>query len=126
MRKVRETIYEPTISIRGRIGQFVLLLSIIFIITAVVVITQRLSDDTLALIIGLLIAGVPLSLVIALLGFILFRKMQQPAVTHRPVQQQTIPPIIVQMPQPLPQQTPPTHNWMVPAQRQWDVIGHEE
>jgi len=92
-----------------------------------VVVVQRLSDDTLALIIGLLLAGVPLLAIIGLLIFVLARRGQR----QQPLQQMTIPPIIMQIPQ---QSQPPALPdyglpWEGPSQRterrQWEVIGEE-
>jgi len=116
--------------LRQRLTRFVTLLGIVFAITVAVVVTQRLSDDALALLVGLLIAGVPLLVLVSLLLFLLLR---QPP--RRPIQpqQQVIPPIILQIP-PTASATPPAlpdygTRWDLPeetkGQRQWDVIGEE-
>lgn len=109
-----------------RLGRFMLLLGVVFAVTMAVVVVERLSDDTLALIIGLLLAGVPLLAIIALLVYVLARRPQR-----QPPQQMTIPPIIMQIPQ-QPQQ-PALPDYGLPwegtsqrtAMRQWEVIGEE-
>jgi len=109
-----------------RIGRFIALMGVVFAVTMAVVVIQRLSDDTLALIIGLLLAGVPLLTIIGLLIFVLARRGQR-----QPPQQVMIPPIIMQIPQ---QPQPPALPdyglpWEGTAQRtggrQWEVIGEE-
>jgi len=121
---------RDTTSLGQRLGRFFMLLGAIFGITAAVVVTQRLSDDALALVIGLLLAGIPLLALVGILMFLLIRQAQRRPV--QPQQQQVIPPIILQMPQ-QPQQPPPLPDygtqWDIPQrtgeQRQWDVIGDE-
>lgn len=133
MRRRRDFEYgyvDDTPSLRQRLGRFMTLLGVVFTVVAAVVVVQRLSDDTLALIIGLLLAGAPLSVVIGLLVYLLTRRtstQRQPS-----SQQMTIPPVIVQLP---PQsQTPTLPDHGVPwddstprtTSRQWEVIGGEE
>lgn len=119
--------YPPRAELRQRLGRFVALVSMVFAVVAAVVVIQRLSDDTLALIIGLLLAGVPLSAIIGLLIYVQARRPQRQA----PPQQMTIPPIVVQLPQ---QSQPPALPdyglpWKGASQRttsrQWEVIGEE-
>mgnify|MGYP000420005180 CR=1 FL=1 len=114
--------YEERPRLGQRLGRFVTLVGVVF----AVVVVQRLSDDTLALIIGLLLAGVPLLAIIGLLIFVLARRGQR-----QPPQQMTIPPIIMQIPQqPQPPALPdyglPWEGTMQRAGgRQWEVIGEE-
>lgn len=118
--------YDERPRLGQRIGRFVALLGVVFAVTMAVVVIQRLSDDTLALIIGLLLAGVPLLLIIGLLVSVLGRRQHQQS-----PQQMTIPPIVVQLPQ---QPQPPALPdyglpWEGTSQRaggrQWEVIGEE-
>lgn len=64
-------------SVSGRIGRFFALLGIVFVVTVVVVVTQRLSDDALALLVGGIAVAFVTVPIVGLLGFILFRREQQ-------------------------------------------------
>jgi hypothetical protein len=118
--------YEERPRLGQRLGRFVALVGVVFAAVAAVVVVQRLSDDTLALIIGLLLAGVPLLAIIGLLIFVLARRGQR-----QPPQQMTIPPIIMQLPQQPQQPALPDYGlpWEGMSQRagvrQWEVIGEE-
>ncbi len=84
--------------IRNRLGRFVLIVGAIAVVTLIVVVTQRLSNDSLALLIGLgcgIIAMVP---ALGLGWLVLRREMTrpQPAVATAP---STTPPVIVITPQ---------------------------
>ncbi len=116
--------YEERPRLGQRLGRFVALVGVVFAVVAAVAVIQRLSDDTLALIIGLLLAGVPLLAIIGLLIFVLARRGQR-----QPPQQMTIPPIIMQIPQQPQQLALPDYGlpWEGTMQRtggrQWEVIG---
>jgi hypothetical protein len=118
--------YDERPRVGQRLGRFVALVGVVFAVVAAVVVVQRLSDDTLALIIGLLLAGVPLMAIIGLLIFVLVRRGQR-----QPPQQMTIPPIIMQIPQQ--PQSPALPDYGLPwegtvqrtGRRQWEVIGEE-
>ena len=118
--------YEERPRLGQRLGRFVALVGVVFAVVVAVVVVQRLSDDTLALIIGLLLAGVPLLAIIGLLIFVLARRGQR-----QPPQQMTIPPIIMQIPQQPQQSALPDYGlpWEGMSQRtgvrQWEVIGEE-
>ena len=118
--------YEERPRLGQRLGRFVALVGVVFAVVVAVVVVQRLSDDTLALIIGLLLAGVPLLAIIGLLIFVLARRSQR-----QPPQQMTIPPIIMQIPQQPQSPAFPDYGlpWEGPSQRtgvrQWEVIGEE-
>ncbi len=118
--------YDERPRLGQRLGRFVALVSVVFAVTTAVVVVQRLSDDTLALIIGLLLAGVPLSAIIVLLVYAFGRRSQR-----QPQQQVTIPPIIMQIPQQPQQPALPDYGlpWEGTSQRtevrQWEVIGEE-
>lgn len=112
-----------------RLARFVTLLGVIFTITTAVIVAQRLSEDALALIVGLLLAGIPLLGIIALLVFILVKVSQREPRQHATLQQpMMLPPIIVQMPPQTPQL--PNYGESVSSPqhsngRMWDVIGEE-
>ncbi|HOU16169.1 MAG TPA: hypothetical protein PKZ84_23950 [Anaerolineae bacterium] len=118
--------YEERPRLGQRLGRFLALVGVVFAVVTAVVVVQRLSDDTLALIIGLLLAGVPLLAIIGLLIFVLARRGQR-----QPPQQMTIPPIIMQIPQQPQQPALPDYGlpWEATMQRtggrQWEVIGEE-
>ena len=120
--------YDERPRLGQRLGRFVALVGVVFAVVTAVVVVQRLSDDALALIIGLLLAGVPLLAIIGLLIFVLARRGQR----QPPPQQMTIPPIIMQLPQQPQQAALPDYGlpWEGVSQRagvrQWEVIGNEE
>ena len=127
MRKT-QTVYESD-TLGQRLAKFAALLIVVFAIVAAVVVTQRLSDDALALVVGLLLAGVPLLAVVGLLGFFVVKLSARE--TRQP-QQMSIPPIILQMPT-MPQQNQlPDYGGQWQPQRgnggarQWDMLGDEE
>jgi hypothetical protein len=119
--------YEERPRLGPRLWRFVALIGVVFAVVVAVVVVQRLSDDTLALIIGLLLAGVPLLAIIGLLIWVLARRGQR----QPPPQQMTIPPIIMQIPQQPSQPALPNYGlpWEGTMQRtegrQWEVIGEE-
>jgi uncharacterized SAM-binding protein YcdF (DUF218 family) len=83
------------------VGRFVLLVGAIFAITAGVVVTQRLSDDALALLLGLA-CGVLVMIPTAGIGLLLWRR--ESARQQRPPRPETTgsPPVIVVTPSALP------------------------
>jgi Na+/proline symporter len=82
-----------------RLGRFVALLGVVFAVTAVVVITQRLSQDSLALLVGLA-CGVGAMLPTILLGLFLWRR----EITRQATQRTPYgaPPVVIVTPQALP------------------------
>jgi len=126
MRRVQTT-YESE-PVGWRFGRFVVLLGVVFAVTGAVVVTQRFQPETLALITGVIIAGIPLLAIVALFGFITLKIASRP---RNEPQQMTIPPIIMQLPQ-TPQNalTDNGYPWDIPqrqpATRSWDVIGDED
>lgn len=137
MRKTVQTTYVGD-SLGQRLGKFAALAIVVFAMVAAVLITQRLSDDALALIVGLLLAGIPLLAVCGLLAFLVFRQTPRETRQVQAPQPMSFPPIILQMPtmpqqgqlpdygaQPWaqPQAQPQRHNG---GGRAWDLIGDEE
>lgn len=127
MRRIQ---YEEREPVGKRIGRFITLVSAVTAIVCVFLIGQRLNDQSLALVVGLLLAGVPLLALCIVLVILLLRSQRQaqPAPAPQPTpppQQMMLPPIIMQMPTyPQPMQPLP---WTEPAtQRGWDLIGDEE
>jgi len=127
MSKVR--IYETDTgsTLGSRLGRFVVLFLVIFGVTGAVIVTSRFSSETLALVVGLLLAGVPLLCVLALVGFVFLKiaakQREQPA-----PQQMMLPPIIMQMPQQPPAFPPPYGQvWGEDTgRRTWDIVGVDE
>ncbi|MEJ5309019.1 MAG: hypothetical protein WHX52_04545 [Anaerolineae bacterium] len=82
-----------------RLGRFVALIGIVFTITLVVVVTQRLSEDSLALLIGLA-CGVAAMLPTLLIGIVIWRReLQQQQTSRLPM---ATPPVVIVTPQGLP------------------------
>ena len=113
----------------ARITRFLLMLGLVFVTVLAVVAAQQLSVDSLALIIGIVIASVFLLPVVALLGYLLLRLLtDRREQQHRQPQQMTIPPIVMTMPQ----QALPPDLWGNPAAspawnnqptRAWETVG---
>ena len=119
-------------SLGKRLGRFVTLLGVTFVVVIAVVAVQRFNDETFAFVVGALFVGIPLLLLVIVLGVIALKIAVRPR--HEPPQQVTIPPIIMQMPQ-QPQQ--PQLPWyggnghyddppIAGGRRTWDVIGMDE
>lgn len=126
--------HEP---LTKRIGRFVSLVGIVFAISGGIVVTQRLSKDALALLLGLT-CGVAAMLPTFVLGGLWLKRE-----TGRRVQEQHIPeyesrqpPVIVVTPQALPgygqsaynqayasTRTPPSPWSSAPAQREFKIVG---
>jgi len=115
--------------IGARIGNALLIIAVVAVAVFVWIATRRFSDETLALIAGLLIAGVPLG---ALALFVLALALRKPQ-REPPQQQMMMPPMVIQMPQQMPQQPqlPWYHDYggdnggLGSASRAWDVIGEQ-
>lgn len=90
---------EARESLSKRLGRFVTLLGVVFTVGVAVVVTQRLSQDSLALLIGLA-CGVAAMLPTLLLGVVIWRReMQQQQATRVPT---ATPPVVIVTPQALP------------------------
>lgn len=83
-----------------RLGRFLALIGVVFAITLGVVVTQRLSQDSLALMVGLA-CGVMAMLPTVLLGLMVWRREanRQVSQQHTPMMS---PPVVVVAPQALP------------------------
>lgn len=123
--------YNEEPSLGKRLGRFAALLVIVFGVAAGVVVAQRLSDDALGVIIGMILVGVPLLAIVGVLLFIILRRESRQATQSQPPQPQPLggmvmPPIIMQIPQ---QPQLPDYGYEAPAQRgksrAWDLIGEE-
>jgi len=80
-----------------RLGRFVTLLGVVFVIAVAIIVTQRLSEDSLALLIGLA-CGVAAMLPTLLLGVIIWRReMQQHQQASR--MPMATPPVVIVTPQ---------------------------
>lgn len=122
-----ETVYRDETPLGARLARFLTLLGIVFVVMLAVIVSQRFNTETLALIVGLVIAGIPLLAIAALFGFIAVKAGSRP---RNESQQMTIPPIIMQIPQ-APQNALPSDMWNLPQRqttgaRTWDVLGEEE
>ena len=90
---------EPREPLRKRLARFVAMIGIIFAVTLAVVVTQRLSQDSLALIVGLA-CGVMAMLPTVMLGLFVWRREMMRQTSQRPVN--AAPPVVVVAPQALP------------------------
>ncbi len=121
-----QVVYEGD-TVGQRLGRFVALLGVIFVVALAVIVSQRFSAETLALIVGLLLAGIPMLAVVGLPFFVLIRQGRRP---RNEPQQMTIPPIMLTLPQ-QPQALPGDGGmWDIPQRdrvsaRSWDVLGDE-
>jgi hypothetical protein len=123
-----------------RLARFMALVGVVSAITIVIVVTRRLSQDSLALLIGLS-CGVMAMLPTIVLGFMVWRREEgrrrAEAEQREAMQRQPgygAPPVIVISPQGLPgygypsqHALPPDSSW-VPArgQREFTIVGGEE
>ncbi len=125
--------YEP---LRKRLARFVALVGAVFGIVLAVVVMQRLSRDSLALLVGLT-CGVAAMLPTLGLGFLLWRR----EVTERDARQNAAPatpPVVVVAPQSLPgygapqpaltqSQSSTAWPWQsAPAERTFTIVGGED
>ena len=117
-----------------RVGRFVTLLGIVFAISGGVVVTQRLSKDALALLLGLSCGIAAMLPTVILGGFWLKRELgQRRSVRQMPEQAVMQPPVIVVTPQALPGygqastaalSAPVPSQWHpVPAAREFKIVG---
>ena len=124
---------ETRESLGKRLGRFVALMGILFVVTTAVVVTQRLSQDSLALLVGLA-CGVGVMLPTVALALLLWRReeLRQPAGHSTPM---NAPPVVVVTPQALPGygMQPPAYGdntawqWNAsPAERTFTIVGGEE
>jgi hypothetical protein len=124
---------EQTEPLGKRIGRFVMVLGIAFAITAGVIVTQRLSQDSLALLIGLSCGVAAMLPTVGI--FLLWLRRED---SHRKeIQQQLSPPtqpqVIVVAPQALPGYGPgypngtqnvlPSQWSTVPQEREFKIVG---
>lgn len=128
-RREREVVYRDETPMGARLTRFVVLLFAVSGIGGGAVIAARFSAETLALVVGLLIAGIPLLAIVALLGYVAVKASTRP---RNEPQQMTIPPIIMQIPQ-APQNALTDNGgypWDIPQRqpattRTWDVLGED-
>lgn len=90
---------ETQESLGKRLGRFAVLFGVVFVATAVVVITQRLSQDSLALLVGLS-CGVAAMLPTLVLGVLVWRREMMRQTTSR--MPNVMPPVVIVTPQALP------------------------
>ena len=128
----------PRVSLGKRLARFATLIGVLFAIGAAVIVTQKLSQDALALVVGLT-CGVMAMVPTLALGAFLWRRDHRQTPTERlqdrPPSYQS-PPVIVVTPQALPGQQGGRYPnggydggqaWM-PAngQREFTIVGQEE
>jgi hypothetical protein len=118
-----------------RLRRFVTLFGIVFTVTVAVIVTQRLSNDALALLIGLT-AGVIVMLPFVALLFLIWRRQErQVREQYQSRSAQGNPPVVVVTPTGLPgygQQRPALRDegrsqWSMsaPAERKFTIVGGE-
>ncbi|MEA3310430.1 MAG: hypothetical protein U9Q70_13110 [Chloroflexota bacterium] len=124
-------------SLGQRLKRFGALASILFVITVAVIVTQRLSNDALALLIGLSVGIVAMLPLVGLLAFIWRRQElhHQEARQSRPVERNL--PVVVVAPPALPGYSSqradywgnnqPAGDWgMARAERKFTIVGGEQ
>jgi len=127
---------EQPVSLGKRLTRFIALIAAIFTVTAAVIITQQLSRDSLALLVGLT-CGVMAMLPTLALGFLIWRRedaRHQEQIQHP--QPYATPPVIVVSPQTMPGMMngqpalPPSEqpwSWAPSqSQRSFTIVGGEE
>ncbi len=95
---------EPALPLGRRLARFCALLAALFAITAAIIVTQRLSRDSLALLIGLS-CGVMAMLPTLALGLLIWRRedaRRAELAQRQPAPYPSQPPVIVVTPQALP------------------------
>ncbi len=124
-------------SLDKRLKRFGVLVSILSVVTVAVIVTQRLSNDALALLIGLSVGIVAMLPLVGLLVFI-WRRQElhyQEARQYRPAELN--PPVVVVTPAALPGYVPqraeygvnnqPQGSWgMARAERKFTIVGGEQ
>jgi len=122
-----------------RVGRFVALIAIVFALTAAVVVTQRLSEDALAMLIGLSFGALAMVPTLGL-GLLIWRREMVRSQMQQHVPSAAAPPVVIVTPQGLPygnayggQQTAlgnvQASGWQwaqKPAERRFTVVGGEE
>lgn len=127
-------------SLQKRLGRFVAWVTAVFGITAAVIITQRLSADSLALLVGLT-CGIAAMVPTLGLGFFIWRRalMQHETIAqHQAATSAMSPPVVIVSPQALPGYGMPQHPAVAPGnvqtwgqptpstQRQFMIVGDDE
>jgi hypothetical protein len=130
----RETVIQQE-PLGKRVGRFVTLLGIVFAVSGGVVVTQRLSEDALALLLGLSCGIAAMLPTVVLGGMWLKRELGRYSATPQPPERAVMqPPVIVVTPQALPgygqgygQAALPASipsQWLPePAQREFKIVG---
>ncbi len=128
---------DVQVPIGKRLARFVTLVGVVFAIMAAVLITQKLSQDALALVIGLT-CGVMAMVPTLALGIFIWRREHRQIHAERmqdPQRSYQNPPVIVVTPQALPSQQGTRyansydgHQGWMPArdQREFTIVGQEE
>lgn len=121
-------------SISARLARFLTLLASLFTISAAVIVTRRLSQDSLALLLGLT-CGIAAMLPSLLLLFLSWRRELSRHHVAPPQSSTPSPPVIVVSPPTLPYSTQGNHsaygyhgtqNWSLPQQeRTFEIIGDD-
>lgn len=125
----------PRVPLGKRLARFVTMIGVVFAIMAAVLITQKLSQDALALVIGLT-CGVMAMVPTLALGAFIWRREHTQAHAERmqtPQQPYQNPPVIVVTPQALPSQHGVRYAnggeqaWMPSRdQREFTIVGQED
>jgi hypothetical protein len=128
---------EERVSLGRRLGRFVTLLGMTFVAVMAVVISRRLSDDALALLVGLG-CGVALLLPVLFLFVLIWRQQQRRQEERREEQAATRssqPPVVVVAPPMLPpnygnhaQSLPwrESASWPARRERKFTIVGEED
>lgn len=127
---------EKRESLSKRFGRFITLMATVFAIVAAVLVTQRLSQDSLALLLGLA-CGIATMTPTLGLGFLLWRREETRRATLAATPTMAQPPVVVITPQALPgypvarpapaMSDPQTWQWQQnTSQRNFMIVGGDE
>ena len=116
----------------ARFGRFLALVMTIFAISFAAIVATRLSEESLSMVVGIVLGFAAVGIPLALLGVIawLGARIYEARASHRPPAAAQPPVIVVQSPTPLvqggyPQVGYDSTSWTPRAPRQFEVIGEE-
>ncbi len=109
---------EKRESLGKRLGRFIALIATVFAIMAAVLVTQRLSQDSLALLLGLA-CGVATMTPTLGIGFVLWRREEARRTAIQAVPAMSQPPVVIVTPQALPGYPMGRPALMTPEQQAW-------
>ena len=115
-----------------RFGRFLALMVTVFAVCFAVIVATRLSDESLSMVLGVVLGFAAVGIPMALLGLIAWFgvRIYEARASHKPAAAAPPPVIVVQSPTPMvqggyPQMGYDSTSWYPRAPRQFEVIGEE-